>query len=236
MRYHLKRHKYKLVVGVPMAVLLASSLSIMRSPEEVCLVPEDTSYVEVGETVTLNVVADSDEPINVIGGIINTPPEFVEILTIDRTDSIVDLWSEEPTLGTDGQVRFSGGILREGGFVGNGIVLTINARMVAEGKATISFEEVSMLAHDGTGRPVSCGVNPMVLSIRPKEHPTPDVNSDNAVNLYDFGIVSMRLFMGYSRAYDLNLDGRITVADIGIILSNMGRGNGEQSSLALLAR
>ena len=151
MRYHLKRHKYKLVVGVPMAVLLASSLSIMRSPEEICLVPEDTSYVEVGETVTLNVVADSDEPVNVIGGIINTSPELMEILSIDRTDSVIDLWSEEPTLSADGRVRFSGGILREGGFVGNGIVLTINARMVAEGKASISFEEVSMLAHDGTG-------------------------------------------------------------------------------------
>ena len=235
MRHHLKRHKYKVVVGVPMAILLASSLSIMRDPEEVCLVPDDTSYVEVGEEVTLHVVADASEPINVIGARVSIPGDYVEVLGVNRDGSVIDLWSEEPTVG-DGVLRFSGGILRDGGFIGNGIVLTITTRMLKEGNATITFDEVSMLAHDGTGRPVECGVNPMVLSIRPQEHPSPDVNGDKSVNLYDFGIVSARLFFGYSRLYDLNLDGRITLSDIGIIITNMGHGNGEQSSLALLAR
>jgi len=236
MRHHIQRHKYKIVVGVPMAVLLASSLSVVRGdPAELCLVPEDTSYVEVGEVVTLNVTAQADEPINVIGGTITVPSDLMEITAVSREQSIIDLWSEEPAL-VGNTVHFSGGILREGGFSGSGIVLTLTARMLAEGKATVSIDDTSMLAHDGTGRPVSCGVYPMVLSIRPQEHPTPDVNGDNSVDLYDFGLVSARLFMSYNKLYDLNLDGRISLADIGIIISNMGRGNGEQSSLALLAR
>ena len=134
------------------------------------------------------------------------------------------------------RISFSGGIIREGGFLGSGIVLTLTARPTTEGKAQITFEDTVMLAHDGTGKPVECGKNPITLSVRPQEHPTPDVNGDSSVNLFDFGLVSARLFMSYERSYDLNLDGKITISDIGILISNMGNGNGQQSSLALLAR
>lgn len=236
MRYELTRHKYKIIVGVPMVVLLASSLSVMRDPDEVCLVPDDTSYVQVGETATLHVVADADEPINVIGATIEVPEEYATISGVSRENSIIDLWSEEPTIEDGHRVHFSGGILRDGGFTGNGTVLTVTVTMLAEGKAEVSLKDVSMLAHDGTGRQVNCGVNPMTFSIRPEDHPSPDVNGDRVVNLYDFGLVSMRLFMNYNKMFDLNLDGKITLTDIGIILSNLGHGNGQQSSLALLAQ
>jgi len=236
MRHHLKRHKYKLVVSVPMAVLLASSLSLMRDPEEMCIVPEDNTYVEIGETVTLHVLAQADEPINVIGAEVVAPEDYIRLISVHKDDSIIDLWSEEPTIESGQKVSFSGGVVQEGGFTGTGIVLTLTAQMLKEGRASIEFTDARMLAHDGTGRDIGCGRTPLTFSIRPKEYPSPDVNDDMAVNFFDFGLVSARLFWTYERSYDLNLDGRITLSDLGIILSNLGGGARGQSSLALLAR
>ena len=235
MRHHLRRHKYKLVVSVPMAVLLASSLTLMRDPEEMCLVPEDNTYVEVGEVVTLHVLAEAEEPINVIGARISVPPDIVRITGVHKDDSIIDLWSEEPTITSGGEVYFSGGVLQENGFSGTGIVLTMTVQALAEGRASFSFDEATMLAHDGTGRDIGCGTNPLTLSVRPKAYPSPDVNDDKTVNLLDFGLVSARIFWSYQKSYDLNLDGKITLADLGIILTNLGGGTYGQSSLSLLA-
>jgi hypothetical protein len=229
---HLKRHRYTVVVGVPIVVLLASSLSFMRSPEEVCIVPEDNRFVEVGETVTLHVIADAKEPVNVIGATLLIPEESLTVETISREGSIIDLWSEEPVLSEESRIKFSGGIVSPTGFLGNGIVLTLVVTPLAEGETSVSFEDVHMLAHDGTGKEVSCGNNPVTLSVRAAERPSPDLNNDNVVNIFDFGIISSRLFFTYNKEYDLNQDGKITLADIGIVISNMGN-NENQGSLAL---
>jgi hypothetical protein len=230
---HLKRHRYKVVVGLPIIVLLASSLSFMRSPEEICIVPEDNRFVAVGETVTLHVIADTEKPINVIGATIVLPEESLSLESISREGSIIDLWSEEPVLTEDSRIHFSGGIINPSGFLGNGIVLTLVVRPRTEGHTTITFEEVHMLAHDGTGMEVACGNNPVTLSVRATEKPSPDLNEDNVVNIFDFGIISSRLFFTYKKEYDLNQDGKITLADIGIVISNMGTAS-KQGGLALL--
>jgi hypothetical protein len=230
-RNRLKKHTYKIAFGVPFILLVASSLSLVRDKEEICIVPEDNRYVEVGETVTLQVIAEADEPINVIGATIAYPSTHIEVESLSRENSVIDLWSEEPEIQPNGLIHFSGGILAEEGFIGNGTVLTLITRPIKEGTATIDFTETTMLAHDGTGKDVVCGNAPIILSIRPKSYPSPDVNGDKRVNLYDFGIVSARLFMGYERPYDLNLDGKITISDIAVLIRNFREG----SSLGSLA-
>jgi len=232
-RHHLKRHKYKIVVGVPMVVLLASSLSLIRDPEQICIVPEDNRYVEVGEEVMLQVIADTNEPINVIGATITAPEDLVELTQVSRENSIIDLWSEEPII-KDNTVHFSGGIVSPSGFIGTGTALTVTAVPLAEGEAVIALDDVRMLAHDGTGKEVACGKNPITLIIRPASYPSPDINGDNRVNIFDFGLVSSRLFLAYEKNYDLNMDGKITIADIAIVISNMSTSGNLGSSLALL--
>ena len=221
-RHHLERHRYKVVVGVPIVVLLASSLSFIRSAEEVYIVPDDSRFVAVGETVTLHIMAEADEPVNVIGATVAVPADTLTITNVSREDSIIDLWSEEPTVDDEGRVHFSGGIVRPSGFLGSGMVLTLVVEPHSIGTATLTFDAVQMLAHDGTGMEVVSSTNPITLHIREADTPSPDVNGDNVVNIFDFGIVSSRLFRSYEETYDLNQDGKITLADIGIIISNMG--------------
>lgn len=230
-QYRLRKNKYKILLGIPIVILLASSLSIVRDSEDMCIVTNDSRYVEVGEEVTLQIVANADKPINAVSGTVYVPDDLLTVKSISHENSIIDLWSEEPTINDSG-ITFSGGIISKDGFTGDGNILTITVSPKKEGSAKIYFENTKMLAHDGTGMNVGCINNPITLVIRPEKHPSPDVNGDKRVNVFDFGIVSARLFMTYRREYDLNLDGKITIADILILISNMSSGK-ELSSMVI---
>lgn len=220
-RHHLARHKYKLAVGVPVVVLLASSLSLARSSEEVCLVPEDNRFVEVGETVTVQVLLNAQTPINVVAGTVVAPSDMVTVEGIDTTDSVVDLWTQEPTIEDGSSVSFEGGIISENGFEGSGIVLSLVVRPTQPGKAQFLLENPQLLAHDGQGTDVACSAHPITLSIRETDYPSPDINGDKRVTISDLGLVSLRVFRTYERQYDLNLDGKISMSDLAILFSSV---------------
>jgi len=230
-RHHLKKHRTKIAITLPIAFLLASSLTLVRDHEEIYLTSEDSRYVEVGEQVTIQVLAKADEPINVIGANIHVPSDMATINAISREDSIIDLWTQEPSA-TDGTIAFSGGIITDNGYTGDGTLFSFVVTPTTEGTIEITFEDPQMLAHDGTGVNVEFEDNSLTLTVRPQEHPSPDVNGDKTVNLYDFGIVSVRIFMAYERSYDLNMDGKINLTDIGILFANM-RNDPDLGSLAV---
>jgi hypothetical protein len=130
------------------------------------------------------------------------------------------LWTEEPTV-AEGIVHFSGGIINNEGFLGTGTVLTIHVRPIKAGDAEVSFDEVHMLAHDGTGKEVECGKGPITLSIREADKPTPDVNHDRQVNILDLGLVSANILLKYGSLYDLNGDGQVSLADLLVVFHAM---------------
>jgi len=218
-RHSLKKHKYKIAFGIPMVFLLASSLSLIRKPEEISIIPEDNRFVAVNETVTLHIVASADSPINVVSGAIKIPQEMITVDSIIKSDSIINLWTEEPKVDENGILHFSGGIINKTGFIGTDNILTLVIHPTQEGRATISFDDAHMLAHDGTGMEIDCNNKPITLSIRSESSPSPDVNGDTRVSIADFGIISARIFMDYERPYDLNLDGIITFSDLAILIS-----------------
>jgi hypothetical protein len=229
--YHIKRHRYKIVAGVPIVVLVATSLSFSQSGYNLCVTPEETRYVTVGETVTLNLVAQADEPINVISTSVQIPTTLVDLLEFSKTNSVIDLWSDEPRT-ENGLLRFSGGIVRTGGFVGQGTILTLTIRPHTEGVAKFEISDSRMYAHDGTGREVACSTNALTLWVRPEGNPSPDINADARVNMLDIGILSTHLFFRYNSAYDLNRDGVIDFADMQILFSHLKK-SGALESLAL---
>ncbi len=221
--YHIKRHRYTIVAGVPIVVLVASSLSFVQRPYTMYLAPEEHRYVTVGEQVTLDLVIKSDQPINVVSATMHVPTERLTIDSVITDTSIVNLWSETPRM-ADNTISFSGGIISDTGFMGTGTILTLVATPHTEGEATFSLDNATILAHDGVGSTVAHSKHTFTLWVRAPEHPSPDVNNDAKVNIVDAGIITGYLYFRYKQEYDLNNDGVIDLADMYIVLSNMSRG------------
>lgn len=221
MRHVIRRHRYKLAFGLPMMLLLASTLSFLRTGEELVLAPEAGTHLAVGEQAVIHVIADSDTPINAIGGTIALPPH-VRLLEVTTQQSLIDLWTTKPSIDEAAtSISFAGGIVDQGGFVGNGIIFTFTVEALEEGEAPIVFDDAQMLAHDGRGTDVLSDTYELTFAVRGADFPPPDVNGDNKVTITDFGIVSARLFGKYESRYDLNNDGKITIGDLMIVLHNM---------------
>ncbi len=221
--YHIKRHRYTIVAGVPIVVLVASSLSFVQRPYTMSLVPEEHRYVTIGEQITLDLVIESDQPINVVGATVHVPTEQISIDSLTTDTSVVNLWSETPRL-TDDTISFSGGIVSEKGFMGTGTILTLMVTPHTEGEATFSLENATVLAHDGVGSSVEHSKHALTVWVRAQDRPSPDVNNDAKVNIVDAGIITGYLYFRYKQEYDLNNDGVINLADMYIVLSTMSRG------------
>ncbi len=225
------RHRFTLL-AVPLMVLVASTLSLVRSDQAIGLVCEDTRYVEAGEYFALDVVAESARPVNAISGTVVYPMDLVSFVESGTHDTIVDLWADTPA-SSSATLAFSGGIVSPNGFTGEGSVIHLTFRAEKEGTARFTIEDGHMLAHDGAGTEVLESVRPLTVIVRPTGSPTPDVNNDRRVNLVDVGLVSSRLFGSYETIYDLNRDGKITLADLSIIFAQFVSGS-RLGSLVLL--
>lgn len=215
-----RHYRSSIIATVPVMMLLASSLSMLRSDRELGLSPDDTRYLEYGATSTVSVVFDADRPVNAIGATLAFPPEKVAVDEISLSESSLDLWTEQPTVDSaKGTITFSGGSITKDGLVGPGTLFTFSFTALATGTIVFSFNDGQMLAHDGKGTIIASETYPLSYFIRDTGAPSPDVNHDRTVNLLDFGIVSSRLFGTYKTAYDLNQDGYITLADLRILVS-----------------
>ncbi len=222
--YHIKRHRYSIVAGVPIVVLVATSLSLMERPHTMRLAPEGQRYVTVGEEVKLDLVLESTQPVNVVGATVHVPSAQMKLQSLSTEDSIVDIWSEGPKVDGD-TVSFSGGIVEKDGFTGTGTVITLITTPHTEGEAVFQLENATVLAHDGVGSAIAHSKHSLTLWVRAPEKPSPDVNSDSKVNLLDVGIISSHLYFRYKDEYDLNDDGAIDFADLFILFSNFSRGS-----------
>ncbi len=207
-------------MGVPIAVLLASSLSVVRTPEYVSLVPESTRFIAAGEDVPLDIVVTADEPINTIAGTFVSAHPSVSVVAVETDQSVIDLWQTPPQVEAH-KVPFAGGTLAEGGLVGSAVALRVHVVASEPGRYTVGIADATLLAHDGRGTPLSVSSAPLTLIVRTAERPSPDVNGDRVVNLFDFGIVSGRVFRTYEAKYDLNHDGKISLTDVAIIINTM---------------
>lgn len=235
---YIERYRYHFVAGLPIVALLASSLSFSQDPgEDLCITAQNSRYVTVGEQAIVRVIANADEPINTVSGTIRIPAPLLEVGAVTPTPSILDLWAEAPTVAENGALlRFSGGTTRPGGFTGTGTVITFTVTPLTPGEATIRFEEAHMFAHNGTGQEVSCAMGPMTFFVRDAARPSPDVNDDARVDIFDLGTLSARMFLAYDRRYDLNTDGKVGIDDLVLALRYVRSGNGALASLTLFWR
>ncbi len=149
--------------------LFLSVYSLANASAGVYLNPSVTT-ASVDDSIAVSIRVSSDESINAISGDVLFPSDKLELTSLSKTNSIVDLWPANPTFSNkSGEVHFEGVVLNPG-FIGEGgRVLTMNFKVKEEGDAQIHFSSASVLANDGQGTNVLNSKKSLTINLVPGE-------------------------------------------------------------------
>lgn len=103
----------------------------------------------VGDTILVEVVLDSDAPVNAFSGTVRYPQDLLEPVSISDGSSIVSVWLARPQE-KKGEIVFEG--LTPGGFSGRqGEIFGALFKVKAAGAAALALGDVLVLRNDGAG-------------------------------------------------------------------------------------
>jgi hypothetical protein len=205
-----------------------SMASVIGSKESYITLTTPNPLVEAGQTFAVDVAAFAHTPVNALNLTITFPTDMVEILGVDRGESVITLWTEDPKI-VGNSVTLSGGTYRNG-FVGEHHIATINVRAKKTGQATFIADKAELLAGDGQGTAVEADLSASKLNLKIlSEAPATldskavlvivtDINSDGKVGLDDISSF-MAAWATRDTKYDFNNDGAMTFRDFSIILA-----------------
>lgn len=213
-------------------VLLFGASTITSDNKSYVYLNPDIRTVEVGEVVSVEVGVSAHTPINAVDITVEFPADTVEVFSVDRGQSVLTLWTEDPVISSN-FVQLSGGTFRRG-FIGDHEIATIKFRAKQAGQYTIKSQEVTFVAGDGSGNEVevsSVGTDSTVLfnfdeNTSPEEIKiaiasgiTTDLNNDGKVTLQDISAF-MGAWNNRTQLFDFDNDGRMTFKDFSIILAD----------------
>ncbi len=211
---------------------IASIAAVSSSKGSYIKVVASESLVEVGTQFKLEVYVFADAPINAVDLSVLYPESQVEVLGIDKGESVITLWTEEPSV-KDGAVILRGGTYKRG-FVGEHKIATINLKAKTAGNAQFLPGTVSLLAGDGKGTNVKADITRAKVTTtlypageKPEHAGTfegsvgfvvvTDIDGDGTVTLTDISSF-MANWSSKERQFDFNNDGQMTFRDFSIIL------------------
>lgn len=115
-----------------------------------------TLTTQVGKTFKIEVlVTNNTESINAVSAQISYPKDTLEVSSVSKAGSFINLWAEEPSFSNEtGSVSLEGVALNPGYDKASGKVLTITFKAKQAGNVTLAFKEASVLANDGNATEV----------------------------------------------------------------------------------
>lgn len=213
------------------ALLGAASVIDSERTSYVRLEASETT-VEAGGRFSIDVYANAHVAVNAVDITLQFESNSVEVLAVDRGQSVITIWTEDPIIEAD-RVVLRGGTYRRG-FIGEHKIATVDLRAKVTGQQSFSATNVMLLAGDGAGSTVSTSeVNDGTVNLFIyDENTTPesigvdvsvrlvtDIDGDGQVTLRDISAF-MAAWNDASVQYDFNGDGRMTFRDFSIILAD----------------
>lgn len=147
---------FLIILFIP-SFLFAASLNITSSASE----------VKTGDIVNIKVVLNSSgAAVNSAEGVLNFPSDILEVISLDKSNSIFSIWVEDPSFSNSiGTISFSGG-LPSPGFIGtNGKVISVVFHAKKSGTATFNISDGAVRADDGSGTSVLNGVSGAQINV-----------------------------------------------------------------------
>jgi len=188
--------------------------------------------IQAGDTFKIDVYAYAHVPVNAIDVTIRFDPDSVEVQSVDRGQSVLTIWTQEPII-EDGRVVLQGGTFKRG-FLTEHKIATINVKANELGQSQFEATDVILLAGDGEGSPVTTAeaIDSKISFFVYDENTTADsigvdvsvnlitdLNGDGEVSIRDVSVF-MAAWGSKDKIYDFNGDGRMTFRDFSIILAN----------------
>lgn len=198
--------------------------------------------LEAGEIFTVHIMVYSKVSANVFAGELIFDRDVFRVRSIDYNTSIADLWAERPWYSNgEGTLNFAGGTTRTGGFLGTDTLITITFEAQQTGSGVLAITDAHILEHDGLGTEITLpeSINAVftidtdtattslrnmigkdrsatTYSVVPSL-PTTDLNDDGKQSIADISIFMLR-FGAYDQKHDFNLDGKVNLTDLNILL------------------
>ena len=146
---------------------LAAAASLYSSPA--------VGNISLGQTITIGIyVSSPHQAMNAISGSLNFPADKLEVLSVSKSGSIVNLWVQEPSFSnSSGMLNFEGIVLNPGFTGSGGKVISIQFRAKNIGTSLISFSSASILANDGNGTNILSGLTGSSLSVQQQGNTVP---------------------------------------------------------------
>jgi hypothetical protein len=209
-----------------LATLAGVAAVVTATASQVRITVSSTSVV-VGERTFIDVFVDAHTPINAVNISINVNNPDLEVVGVNRGQSVLTIWTEDPKV-ENGIVTLSGGTFQRG-FIGEHLIATIVVIPKKSGKIDVVLASAEFYAGDGQGTPVVARQIPKTTfiaydtateNVTIKEHLTKlsDIDGDGRVSIRDISIF-MAAWSDRSVVYDFDGDGKMTFRDFSIILS-----------------
>jgi len=175
-----KKQEYFYLLGILIFIFFLFSFSEAVEGATLFLSPSQGSYV-LNQMFSVTVyVSSPTQAINAVSGIINFPADNMEVISLSKNDSIVNLWVQEPSYSnTKGNISFEGIILNPG-FQGNqGKIITVTFRIRQSGTVSLSITDASVLANDGLGTQLLSKVKDATFTFSPviEKPPAPEAET-----------------------------------------------------------
>jgi hypothetical protein len=111
----------------------------------------DKKQIAVGESFAVDIVVSTkDQAANAVSGTFSFSESLVEVQSISKNTTIIDLWTVEPARARN-KISFEGIILNPGYQGERGRIFTVNMRAKRTGTINFNFSEGAILANDGQG-------------------------------------------------------------------------------------
>lgn len=137
-----------------------------------------------GQTVTVTIYASSqDQAMNAVSGVVSFPTDNIEVLSISKTGSIIDLWVQEPSFSNGTGVFSFEGIVLNPGYTGTaGKIISVTLRFRSSGVSPLTFSSGSVLANDGQGTNILDSLGEASFTISEGAAPAPRPSTPEKVS------------------------------------------------------
>lgn len=139
---------------------------------------------KVGKTFSVDLVVNNNiDAINAVSAAVSFPPDTLQVVSVSKKGSFLNLWAEEPTFSNNnGSISLEGVCLNPGFSKSTGSVITVTFKALQAGNVSVAVKSGSVLANDGNATDVLKTTGSAFIYINEEDSkPTPVVIKETVV-------------------------------------------------------